>query len=122
MIVAVLIFSGTLATLAGFAALVAGVSLSSLAGIYTSGILLLAGLIATGCIIRGRSAERDARYQSEVAAEISALRESALLDKRFGSGSPEALSPVLHRSLLIREEAQDIARREESDLLIQFRG
>jgi|GEM_PF-5785122 len=118
---ALLILSGAAVTIAAVIALFSGVSFGMVAaGYLLTGLILSALIVLTGAL-RHRHTNRDARYYTEVEAEMIALRESAALDGRFGSGSPEALSPVLHRTLMAREEAIQRANHEDSELLIRVR-
>jgi hypothetical protein len=118
---ALLILSGAAVTIAAVLALISGVSFGMVAAGYLLAGLVLSALIVLVGALRYRRGSHDARYYTEVEAEMIALRESAALDGRFGSGSPEALSPVLHRTLMAREEAIERANHEDNDLLIRIR-
>lgn len=118
---ALLILSGAAVTIAALIALFSGVSFGMVAAGYLLAGLVFSAVIVLAGVLRNRNSARDARYYTEVEAEMIALRESAVLDGRFGSGSPEALSPVLHRSLMAREQAIERANQQDSELLIRVR-
>lgn len=119
---ALLILSGTVLTIVASVAAVLGAPLSLIAGGYLISGFIVSVIVLTAALRSARHTGRDARYYSEIEAEIIALRESASRDRRFGAGSPEALSPVLHRSLKAREEAQYRARSPRSELDIRIRS
>lgn len=116
---ALILFSGALVTLTAVLAMVFGVSLATVAAVYVIAVFALPCVLISLHWLRHRTLSRGAREMAEIEAEIIALRESAARDTRFGAGSPDALSPGLHRRLLRREAQQELEDRKESDFMIR---
>lgn len=116
---ALILFSGALVTVTAILAMLFGVSFGTAVLFYLIAGLGIPCLLIALDFIRQRKLARGARDMAEIQAEIVALRESAARDSRFGAGSPEALSPLLHRRLRRREAEEALKDQQESDFMIR---